>query len=65
MVGAVNVARGEARCMSLKEKGLLGATDLADQKVEALAKLHSYGWEPDTDKLQPSHYSLAGRRRSR
>ena len=59
LIGAVNVARGEARCTSLAEKGLLTSTNLADQKVEALAKLHSYGWEPDTDRLQPSHYSFA------
>jgi hydroxybutyrate-dimer hydrolase len=58
-IGAVNVLRGEARCTSLAEKGLLTSTNLADQKVEALAKLHSFGWEPDSDKLQPSHYSFA------
>ena len=59
LVGAVNVARGEARCTSLAEKGLLTSTNLTDQKVEALAKLRSFGWEPDSDRLQPSHYSFA------
>jgi hydroxybutyrate-dimer hydrolase len=56
---AIVVARGEARCTSLAEKGLLSTTTLAAQKEEALDKLLAYGWEPESNLLHPSHYGLA------
>jgi hydroxybutyrate-dimer hydrolase len=61
---AIVVARGEARCTSLAEKGLLSATTLAAQKEEALDKLLAYGWEPESNLLHPSHTGWR-RRRSR
>ncbi|HET9023027.1 MAG TPA: 3-hydroxybutyrate oligomer hydrolase family protein, partial [Burkholderiaceae bacterium] len=56
---AVVVARGEARCASLADKGLLASATLAAQKEEALDKLLAYGWEPESNLLHPSHYGLA------
>jgi hydroxybutyrate-dimer hydrolase len=53
------VALAEARCQSLADKGLLAATSLAAQADEALDKLLAYGWEPDTIKLQVSHWRFA------
>jgi hydroxybutyrate-dimer hydrolase len=58
-VGAVNPALGAARCASLAAKGLLSAGNVLDQSNEALNKLLAYGWEPDSNVLQPSHYSFA------
>jgi hydroxybutyrate-dimer hydrolase len=44
------------RCASLKAKGWLTADTLSAQADEALAKLASYGWEPES---VPLHASLA------
>ncbi|GAB4553111.1 MAG: D-(-)-3-hydroxybutyrate oligomer hydrolase [Rhizobacter sp.] len=44
------------RCASLKAKGWLSADTLSAQADEALAKLASYGWEPES---VPLHASLA------
>jgi len=44
------------RCASLKVKGLLAADTVSAQADEALAKLGSYGWEPES---VPLHASLA------
>lgn len=49
----------QARCGSLAAKGLLAAATLAAQAEEALDKLLAYGWEPDTIRLQVSHWQLA------
>jgi len=50
-----------ARCAGLAAKGLLpaSATTLAQQADAALDKLHDYGWLPDSDVLQSSHYRFA------
>jgi hydroxybutyrate-dimer hydrolase len=42
------------RCASLQAKGLLSSTNPADQATEALQKLQSYGWEPESLVLHPS-----------
>ena len=42
------------RCASLRAKGWLSADTPAAQASEALAKLRSRGWEPDSDALQAS-----------
>jgi hydroxybutyrate-dimer hydrolase len=49
----------QARCTSLAEKGLLASATLAAQAEEALDKLLAYGWEPDTIRLQVSHWRFA------
>jgi len=52
-------ARAANRCEALAAKGLLVATTLVDQAEEALDKLLTYGWEPESNLLHPSHYGLA------
>src|SRR5262249_50892445 len=47
------------RCASLKAKGLLTAADTAGQALEALAMLHSAGWQRESDVLHASLYALA------
>ena len=37
------------RCASLHDKGLLAADTIAAQAGEALARMHDYGWDPETD----------------
>ncbi len=53
------ITQGATRCASLAAKGLVSGTTLAEQAADALAKLRAYGWLPDSDTLQLSHYSLA------
>ncbi len=57
-LSAVNSAN---RCAGLAAKGLLPdtATTLAQQAEAALDKLRDYGWLPDSDVLQSSHYRFA------
>jgi len=43
------------RCASLKAKGLLTASTLSEQALEALAKLREQGWEAESDVLHASH----------
>jgi hydroxybutyrate-dimer hydrolase len=45
------------RCNSLKAKGLLTATGTTALADEALAKLHQFGWEAESDLLHLSHFA--------
>ena len=47
------------RCAGLRAKGLLSSDDPLAQPAEALAKLRAYGWGPESDLLQVSHYRFA------
>jgi hydroxybutyrate-dimer hydrolase len=47
------------RCAALAAKGLVTGATTADQAADALAKLHAYGWESESDVLQLSHFRLA------
>ncbi len=49
------IAGSAARCESLVSKGLLDGADLVTQQTNAMAKMHAYGWLPDTDILQAAH----------
>ena len=53
------ISQGATRCASLKEKGLVSGTTIAEQSADALAKLHAYGWLAASDTLQLSHYAFA------
>ena len=57
----LSAANSANRCAGLAAKGLLpaSATTLAQQADAALDKLHQYGWLPDSDVLQSSHYRFA------
>ncbi len=48
-------------CTSLKEKGLLKSSSLAEQSKEALDNLHNYGWmsSKTSDRQQPMHFLIA------
>jgi hydroxybutyrate-dimer hydrolase len=47
------------RCASLKAKGLLTRTTLAEQADEALDKLLAAGWQVETIPLHATHYTQA------
>ncbi|HET9157583.1 MAG TPA: 3-hydroxybutyrate oligomer hydrolase family protein, partial [Myxococcaceae bacterium] len=49
---------GENRCAALAAQGLVSGATLDDQANDALAKLHAYGWEPESDLLHDSHYGF-------
>jgi len=57
----LSAANSANRCAGLAAKGLLPdtATTLAQQAEAALDKLRDYGWLPDSDVLQSSHYRFA------
>nr|WP_316642213.1 3-hydroxybutyrate oligomer hydrolase family protein [uncultured Roseateles sp.] len=46
------------RCAALATKGLVSGATLAEQSADALARLHAYGWEADSDLLHDSHYGF-------
>ena len=56
--GVVN-AGGITRCASLAAKGLVNGATLAEQSADARARLRAYGWLPDSDALQLTHYAFA------
>jgi hydroxybutyrate-dimer hydrolase len=58
-LGIPNPNGAALRCAGLKAKGLVAGTTLADQAADALARLHGYGWLPDSDVLQATHYRFA------
>lgn len=49
------LAGSVGRCTALAGKGLLIGTTLAAQQSDASARLHAYGWLPDSDVLQAAH----------
>jgi hydroxybutyrate-dimer hydrolase len=51
-------ARAGDRCAALAQLGVFNGATLADQAADALAKLHDYGWEPESDMLHDSHYGF-------
>lgn len=55
----VNAAIATNRCSALKANGLVTGTTTAEQAASALAKLVEAGWQPESNELQASHYSLA------
>jgi len=52
-------ANAANRCSALAAKGLVNGATTADQAADALARLHAYGWEAESDPLQSSHYRFA------
>jgi hydroxybutyrate-dimer hydrolase len=47
------------RCAALAGAGLVSGADTVARANDALAKLRSYGWEPDADLLHASHFQFA------
>jgi hydroxybutyrate-dimer hydrolase len=58
-LGIPNPSGGALRCSGLRAKGLVSGDTLADQASNALARLRAYGWLPDSDVLQATHYRFA------
>jgi hydroxybutyrate-dimer hydrolase len=54
----VSASAAANRCAALAQQGLVTGATAADQAADALAKLHAYGWEPDSDRLHDSHYGF-------
>jgi hydroxybutyrate-dimer hydrolase len=50
---------GANRCTSLREKGLLKGSTLAEQAEEARQHLHDMGFEPDSDDQTALHFLVA------
>lgn len=48
----------QARCESLKEKGLLKSATLAEQAAEAQKIINDYGFLPEQNSVAPSHYAF-------
>lgn len=57
--GLITQLRQEARCASLKAKGLLTAATLADQATEAQRIINGFGILTEQNFVQPSHYSFS------
>ncbi len=47
------------RCTALAAKGLVAGTTLAEQADDALARMRGYGWLPESNFLQQSHFRFA------
>ena len=58
-LGIPNPSGAALRCSGLKAKGLVSGNTLAEQASDALTRLHAYGWLPDSDVLQATHYRFA------
>ena len=56
---SVNTTIAANRCTALRANGLVTGSTTADQAASALALLVAAGWQPESNALQASHYSLA------
>jgi hydroxybutyrate-dimer hydrolase len=56
---AAYTASAQNRCAALAAKGLVTGATLAEQADDALAKMQAYGWLPDSNFLQQSHFRFA------
>jgi hydroxybutyrate-dimer hydrolase len=54
-----NPGNGTARCESLKAKGLLTASALAEQANEAQRIINDYGILPEQNLVQPAHWAFS------
>lgn len=52
-------ASAENRCAALAAKGLVSGATVAEQADDALARMLAYGWQPDSNFLQQSHFRFA------
>ncbi|MBL8363602.1 MAG: D-(-)-3-hydroxybutyrate oligomer hydrolase [Rubrivivax sp.] len=57
--GTATAALAANRCAALATAGLVSGATAQERADDALAKLKAYGWEPESDLLHPSHWSLA------
>jgi hydroxybutyrate-dimer hydrolase len=57
--GSGSAALSASRCAVLASAGLVSGSTTQERADDALAKLKAYGWEPESDLLHTSHWSLA------
>src|SRR6266545_1336168 len=55
----LSIPNASLRCSGLRAKGLVSGDTLPEQASDALARLNAYGWLPDSDVLQATHYRFA------
>jgi hydroxybutyrate-dimer hydrolase len=53
-----SAAVAENRCTALAQLGVINGATTPARASDALAKLHDYGWEPESDMLHDSHYGF-------
>ena len=58
LVLTAQTARATARCTSLAAKGLVTGADTAARSLDALDKLHAFGWTTLNDQMHNAHYGL-------
>ena len=56
---AAYTTSAQNRCAALAVKGLVTGATLEQQADDALAKMQAYGWQPDSNFLQQSHFRFA------
>lgn len=52
-------ASAQNRCAALAARGLVSGSTLAEQADDALARMQGYGWLPEANFLQQSHFRFA------
>ncbi len=55
----VNATLAANRCASLKTRGYLSGAATAELATDAMNQLVAYGWQPESNLLQASHYAFA------
>ena len=58
-LGSASAVLAANRCAALAGAGLVTGITTQAQADDALARLRAYGWEPESDLLQTSHWSFA------
>ena len=58
LVAPFNFAPSANACSSLHEKGLLSGATTEAQATEAQQIINDYGWNPEQNFVQPSHWFL-------
>jgi hydroxybutyrate-dimer hydrolase len=57
-ITGMNSGRAQARCASLKDKGLVSGATVAEQAADALAKVRAFGWTAEHDTMHNSYWGL-------
>ncbi len=58
LVITAQTGRAANRCTSLAAKGLVNGADTAARSLDALDKLHNFGWTTFNDQMHNAHYGL-------
>lgn len=58
LVVTAQTGRATARCTGLATKGLVSGADTAARSLDALNRLHAFGWTTFNDQMHNAHYGL-------